>query len=143
MKLAGITKIYYTICDELPSYISELSKIKDAVLVLNDIKEIQIGPHASASSSIQTAPETDNPKSMLEFICESVPHELDYSRLAFIIQEAQGNFYLMGTKEPPFPKIKIEKNTSDPAKGQAGYLVNIEWSRSLIRANVVIPRLFK
>lgn len=129
--IPGITEIHTVISGDLPAYLREQAAIGITPFIGLDKTEI---PHTSAHATTETTrtAKGDESKSTLTFIT-SDQRILFKLTNAFIIITADGSAYILGAKEAPTPKIKIEHATSTAAESKAAVRVSVEWESALIR----------
>lgn len=137
MKLPGISSLWFVDADRLPAYVRESDMAGIIPLIMLDADEILVAPNASAASEAEMTPEGTISKSTLSFSTDEAIIDADDSNKAFIIGDAMGRFWLMGAKEPPFPKIKEQNDFSSPSEGKAAYYYSVEWSSRLIECRFV------
>lgn len=137
MKLPGISSICMIEADRLPAFVRETGKAGLTPLVLLEAEEILVAPNATADSVTEATPEGNIDKSTLSFSIDEELYEAAASNKAFIIGDAMGCFWLMGAKEPPFPKIKEQNDFSTVSDGKAAYNYSVEWSSRLILCRFV------
>lgn len=137
MRLPGISAVYFLSTESLPAYCREIS-LFDYVLVLSDLHRIHVGPEATASDSTEAGAEGSEPKTTVSFTTELLPFR-PHDHVAFVIMAADGETYLVGTKEPPFATIKVNDSLSTPQEGKAGVAVTIEWPGNMMPCHAVLP----
>ena len=135
--IPGITAIYRTSCSELPPYVRECHAAGVRPVLLLDPEPMAIGPGATASDEAEQAPEGITPKSTLTFTARTIP-DLGQQH-AFIIIAADGSAYLIGSFEPPYPKIKVGNDLSTPADGNAAISLKVEWAGPLLPVTLFQP----
>lgn len=137
MKLPGISSIFSVSLDSLPPYLRERSMTGEVILLLVGMDRIVVGPQANAVDSSENSAEGTETKSQLSFVCDVLPFDKSTGKMGFVIVDADNRTFLMGTKEPPFPVIKITDSSSHPVEGKAGIEVVAEWNSPLIPIKTV------
>ena len=136
--IPGITSIHVIAADRLPAHLRELSLAGQEPLVMLDFISLDTGPGATAREETEQAPEGVTWKTTLSFITTELPFPASED-LAFLVYAADGSTYLIGAKEPPFPKVKLKNDLSTPSDGQASRLYTVEWEGPLIRCKSYLP----
>ena len=136
--IPGVSAIYAIECSRLPAYLREQAMTAgEKPWLFLDFEEIDFGPGAYALSEAEQMPEGSSEKSTLYFTSlQELPASDD---IAFLFEGADGGFHLIGTREPPFPKIKCRHDLSTPADGKAGFFYTVEWQGPLIPVSVDLP----
>lgn len=129
--LPGVSAIYVIQASKLPAWIRELSLTGLKPLLMLDFMQLDLGPNATAYEETETAAEGTAAKSSLSFISSELPFPVS-EPLAFLIIAADGQQYIIGAKEPPYPKIKVRKDLSTPREGNASIAYTVEWPERLI-----------
>ena len=111
--LPGIVSIKYTSCQNLQPHVMAQS-ISGAVIDINapltDIPFINI-PECKWSGNLEQGARVE--ESTLEFT--TTHHLPEGRRLAFIITVASGKQYLIGSREPKYPRITYSDTSGSPS----------------------------
>lgn len=138
MFIPGISEIYVFQASRLPAYVREQHDIGEMPWIALDLAPIDQGPGATAVSEWDQTPEGISQKTELNFISGELPVSVAHD-LAFVIVAADGTPYLIGSLEPPFPKLKTKIDLSTPADGKAGYYHTFVWAGPLIPIHFIYP----
>ena len=138
MEIPGISAIWLAMADALPKFVRESHLIGQKPLILCDLVELPVGPKATASDNSENTSEGFSVKSELSFSVSGfdIPNR---KHLAFVFLASDGRFFLIGSKLPPYPAVKIKNDRSTPDDGQAGYSVSVEWAGPLIECLTNLP----
>lgn len=139
MNYHGIKSIYCVPTQDLPAYIREVHQAGASPMILCPLFELSVGPGASAEQNTENVPEGTLTVSTLSFISDVLPFDESPRQMAFIFTDADNGMHILGTKEPPYPNIKIKKINAAPGSGRSASEVTIEWHGPLI--SVVCPLL--
>ena len=135
VSLPGITAISYVSCDSLPADLIYQALTDCHVTIIASATEIAL--KSIPSCEIEESPDnnTQIEKAKLSFTTlDTLPTSMP---LAFLITTASGNHYILGTREKPYPTIKVTTNTSKPDSDAAvhRYEVSFTARKALIPYN--------
>lgn len=131
MTIPGISSVYMIPTEALPAFCEVAAMFNQRVAIFTQLTKIPLAPDATVRAEDESAAEGAARKATLQFKAERVPFSV-HDRVAFVIFTADGDQFLLGTKEPPFPKLKITDDRSTPSKGEAGVSVTVEWNGALM-----------
>lgn len=123
LSLPGIFKIGFLECSKLAPQLALKSIAGVPIAILTDITNIKFSgePTCEAVSDINNNGRVE--KTTLKFVTtQKIPDNL---HLAFVVQCVNGENYIMGAKEPPFPIIKITKVTGTASGDVSAFSVEI------------------
>ena len=110
--LPGIIKLSYIDCQLLPKDITLKAMAGVLVTIASAATEIPFVGIPTCETESQFDNNSQIEKTTLSFnTTEIIPTD---QHLAFIIKTVQGNSFVIGTKEQPFPTIKISTTTGTP-----------------------------
>lgn len=135
MILPGISSIYVIKTSALPAHLRERSMAGETPTLFCNLVSIFFGHEAIASDNSESKDSGVDLKASLNFHSELLPFHRSKDNFAFVIKTSNGELFLLGTKEPPFPVVKITNSTSNPSEGKAGFEVDVEWPGLLIPLN--------
>ena len=138
MELPGITSIYALPVASLPGYVREMSLVGIRPLVAGSLIPLFVGPGATASDECSQTPEGATAKTTLSFSASGFNFN-PAEETAFVILAADERLWLVGAKEPPFPKVKVKSDLSTPAEGKAGRTFTVEWASRMIECDALLP----
>lgn len=114
--LPGIFKIGYLECQKLSADLAMKSISGIPIAILTEISSVKFYGEATCEADSDNDNNGRSEKTTLKFTTtQPIPTE---KPIAFVIECVNGKKYLIGTKEPPYPIIKIT-NTTGPATGSA------------------------
>lgn len=124
--LPGILKIGYVKCDSLSPQLELKAIAKVPIAILSEITNIVF----SNEPSCKAVSEVDNngryQKTTLEFTTtQEIPTD---DHIAFVIQCVNGKNFLIGTKERPFPVVKISDDTGSRSGNASSATVEVTHS---------------
>lgn len=131
--LPGITRVAYLPCLALPSHVMYAARAQVPVAVYQKGKPLTL----TGSAEAEMTDEPDNnghlQKAQLTFYTsDRLPQSLP---LAFIVTTVQGDSYLIGAKDRPFPAVKVTQTTGTPEGSSAVLKVVV----SFTAAKAMIP----
>lgn len=121
--LPGVKSIGWVLCSSLPKQIALSGISRLPVALLADIHEITL----FGSSDCRCSTEKDNngwhqTASLTFFSSEEVPFE---NNIAFVVKDVNGNAFIIGSYEKPYPKVSIDSITGSPDNQSAGYKYSV------------------
>lgn len=124
--LPGIFKIGFLECSKLSPQLAMKSISGIPIAVLTDIVNVQF----SGEPTCEAVSDNDNngriEKTTLKF---TTTQNLTVDKpVAFVVQCVNGKKYLIGSKEPPYPILKITNDTGKPSGNVSAYSVEITHS---------------
>lgn len=110
--LPGIKRIAWIVRDALPPRVDIYASIGDKVPVLTDLHEITFfgDPSCETTVNIENVKETETTKLTFR-TAKSLPNR----NLAIVVTDNNGNSYLIGARERPFPVITYQRAISSPS----------------------------
>lgn len=105
--LPGIKTIYWVACENLPARIdlSALSGIN--VALLTELHEITFFGEPECKCVTEKSKNGWSQKATLKFFsCDTLPF---YYNIAFVVVDIQGEAYIIGAKERPYPVLTMGK----------------------------------
>ena len=112
LSLPGITKLWYIMHDDLPSDVVYRSVA--GIPITLDVVPNEIELKDKAVCEVEQSYDNNSyiEKARLTFLSlDDIPID---QRPAFIIKTANGDSYLIGSKERPYPTVKITHSTGQP-----------------------------
>ena len=112
LSLPGITRVWYILRDYLPDDVVYRAVAGIPVSLLE--QPISITMKGSAICEVEQSFDNNSyiEKSKLTFLTlDDVPVD---QHPAFVIQTVDGDYYLIGAKERPYPTVKITRSTGQP-----------------------------
>ena len=124
--LPGIAQIGYCLCDNLQPNIVLKHSSGLPVGVFTDIVPIRF----FGSPSCETTEEYDNNGrkvvTSLTFVTnDNIP---TYKHLAFVITDASGTSFIIGSRERPYPVVKSSATSGNPSGESNATTYEIKWS---------------
>lgn len=121
--LPGVRAIYWLDCEKLPSRTDLRGICRMTVPILTDCNELSIAPDCECSCKSQREGRGFQDTASISFIAdELVPMHI---HAGFVVEDVEGNTFLIGSKEPPFPQIKVERKTGSPSGKSAGFAYDV------------------
>lgn len=121
--LPGIKKIGWVECSRLPRQIAMAGLSRLTVPIPADINFFSFFGSPECSRTTEKENNGLVQSASLKFVAAE---ELPYERhIAFIVVDANGKNYVIGSHEKPYPVVKIEKTAGSPDGSAAGYLHEI------------------
>lgn len=123
LSLPGIRKIGFLECSKLSSQMMMKSIAGVPIAILTDIVNVIF----SGEPTCVSVDDNDNngraEKSTLKFTTtQEIPND---KPIAFVVQCVNGKSYIIGTKERPFPIVKITNNTGTASGDVSSFSVEI------------------
>lgn len=112
LSLPGITKVWYVLCEDLPTDVVYRSVA--GIPITLDVEPDEITLKGEAVCEVEKAFDNNSyiEKAKLVFVSlDDIPVE---QHLAFLIKTANDDMYLIGSMERPFPTVKITQSTGQP-----------------------------
>ena len=123
MNLPGIKKIYSVETTSLPLQLEAKSLVGIPITISSTLNELQFFDEPNCTVKQENEQNMQVEEATLEF---ATTDKLNTdSPLAFVITDVNGKSYLVGTKEPPFPTIEQERQTSSPDGDAACWNVTV------------------
>lgn len=111
MKLPSILSIAYLPCSDLPRHILPMALSGMTPTVAEDGMLVDLYPGAKCSADSEIVNGLSLEKTTLEFdTLTEVPRNRP---LAFLVRCVNGESYVIGHREPPFPAVEIKTEISD------------------------------
>lgn len=126
ISLPGIFKIGFLECSNLSPQLALKSIAGVPIAILTDITEVFF----SGKPTCEAVSDNDNngrcEKTTLKFVTtQIIPEDRP---LAFVVQCVNGENYIVGAKERPFPIVKITNDTGTDSGNASSYSVEITHS---------------
>ena len=122
--LPGITAIKYIPCVSLPLNIELKALVGHPFGIYDTLTEVCF----TGTTTCITESEYDNhaqtEKTVLTF--QSVQELPIRRQLAFVVTDAQGDSYVIGHAEAPFPTVKVTHSHGTPAEEKAGFTYEVK-----------------
>lgn len=123
LSLPGIRKIGYLECDKLAPQLMMKSLVGVPIAILTDLVNIVFSGEATCEAVSDNDNNGRSEKTTLKFsTLQQIP---DNRPLAFVVQCVNGNNYLIGTYERPYPIIKITTDTGSAGGNISSYTVEV------------------
>lgn len=130
ISLPGIFKIGFLECSKLAPQLALKSIAGVPIAILTEITDVIFSGEATCEAVNDNDNNGRSEKTTLKFTTtQKIPEDLP---LAFVVQCVNGQKYLVGAKERPYPIIKITNN-SGPASGNASAF-SVEITHSAIKS---------
>ena len=132
-RLPGITRIAYLPCERLPMDITLRAMSGIPVAIATDATNIEKIGNAVCETEQLFDFNSQIEKVTLSFTTnDEFPTYMD---LAFIITDVRGNFFVIGTRERPFPVIKRNDTTASPGSSPSvnSYEVTFSAKKALVK----------
>ncbi len=122
--LPGVTFIGWLDCEQLPRRVDLHGITRTPVPVLTAVTAVEFFDTPECSCVTEREGRGSKDTATLSFLCgELLPL---HRRLGFAVTDAQGRTWLIGQKEPPFPRVKVETLCGQPDGDPAGYRYEVE-----------------
>ena len=115
--LPNIIDIYQVPCSLLTPNISEQFRAKMPIRITRQITPIEHFGNASCEAEQQYEDGGYSEKTVLQF--NTTEDISQYPPLAFVITDAQGQSYVIGAKEAPYPMVEIIKVIDKDTNGKS------------------------
>ena len=131
--LPGIVRIAYIGCVNLPQYIEMKTLAGIPSGVYDMIKEVCFAGTASCVCESEYDNHAQVEKATLTFFSvDSIPIR---QAIAFLALDSNGQWWLLGHHEPPYPTVRRAFHTGAPADDKAGYTYEV----TLMGRKALIP----
>lgn len=121
--LPGIKTIGWVDCEQLPARVDLEGICGNTVTLFTQVTNVEFldSPDCRCKTEKDCAGYTDT--ATLKFQCpELLPIHL---HLGFVVTDTNGKIWLIGSKEPPFPKLSVERITGMCESEGAGFYYEI------------------
>lgn len=109
--LPSLCRICYVPASSLPFDVAERFLAGLSVAVYSDVVEVPFVGFPSCESTEEYQNNGTVHKTQLKFVStEQLPTR---QHLAFIVSDVNGNDFLIGTQEKPYPIVKVKRTTGD------------------------------
>lgn len=126
LSLPGILKIGFLECSKLSPQLTLKSLSDVPIAVFSEIIYVNFYGEPTCDAVNNNDCNGRVEKSTLKFITtDKIP---DNKPLAFVVHCVNGAKYLIGTKEPPYPVVKISTETGKTGGDASAYSVEITYS---------------
>lgn len=110
--LPGITRVAYTQCNLLPPDISLRALAGVPVGVYTTVTDIPL--YGEAECELETQFDNNSLVEKVKLTFSTLDDLPLFRQLAFVIFTANGEIFLIGTKELPYPSVKLTRSTGTP-----------------------------
>ena len=123
MNLPGIKKIYSVETTSLPLQLEAKSLVGIPITISSTLNELQFFGEPNCTVKQENEQNMQVEEATLEFATtDKLNTDLP---LAFLVQDVNDTYYLIGTQEPPFPIITQERETSTPSSGSTCWNIKV------------------
>ena len=123
MNLPGLKRIYSVETNSLPQQLEAKSLVGIPITISAAFTELQFFGEPNCTVKQENEQNMQIEEASLEFA--TIDKLNTDSPLAFLVQDVNNNYYLIGTQEPPFPTIEQERQTSSPDGDAACWNVTV------------------
>ena len=123
MNLPGIKKIFSIETASLPLQIEAKSLVGIPITISAALTELQFFVEPNCTVKQENEQNMQVEEASLEFA--TIDKLNTDSPLAFLVQDVNNNYYLIGTQEPPFPIIIQERESSTPSSGSTCWNIKV------------------
>ncbi len=117
--LPGVQAIGWLDCQHLPRRVDLQGICHKPVAIFTTIKPIEFFDEPQCECKTEKESGHSSETAILKFLCgEMLP--LSHN-VGFVVTDVTGRSFLIGSKEPPFPRIKVERTCGTPDGDAAGY----------------------
>lgn len=136
--LPGVRAVYWLNCDKLPNRVDLRGICRMTVPILTDSPQMPIANGAECGCVTEQEGRGFSETASLKFFSDELVHL--HVHTGFVVEDVEGNTFLIGSKEPPFPKIKIERRLGSPSGDSAGYAYEVTHTalKSLVPCHISI-----
>lgn len=122
--LPGIRRLWQLECSRLPRYVALTDICGGAVAIMTDTL-IELPVLGSSTCKVVSERVAGGWKqtASLSVIVGNAPVEKKYT--AFVVEDMQGDRFLIGSREPPYPVVKPSYNCGNPSGDAAGDVLEI------------------
>ena len=124
MNLPGIKKIYPIEAASLPEQIEDKSVAGLEIVINSGLQEIQF--FGDATCSVKQDYDNNEQVEEVELKFSTVDKMNTDAPLGFVVVDVNGDPFLIGTKEAPYPVIKLERDTNEPSGSSAIWNVAVK-----------------
>lgn len=123
ISLPGIFKIGFLECSKLAPQLALKSIAGVPIAILTEITDVIFSGEATCEAVSENDNNGKSEKTTLKFTTtQKIP---DNSPLAFVVQCVNGQKFLVGAKERPYPIVKITTDTGTTSGNASAYFVEI------------------
>lgn len=136
--LPGVKAIYQLECNHLLENVALRGICKMSVPVLTALNEVEIFDNAECECQTERSDSASIDTATLKFQCEKyLPSHL---HLGFVVVDVNGDSYLIGAKEPPFPIVKVQRKCGTPGDDSSCYRYEVSHTavKSLIPCTISV-----
>lgn len=121
--LPGVKAVHWLDCQHLPQRVDLHGICRMPVAVLTALSAVGLFDDAECVCTTEREGGAYKDTATLKFLT----HELlpVHRKLGFVVTSVEGKSFLIGSKEPPFPQIKVEHRCGLPDGDSAGYFYEI------------------
>ncbi len=121
--LPGVKAVHWLDCQHLPQRVDLHGICRMPVPVLTALSPVGLFDDAECSCTTEREGGSFQDTATLKFLThELLPLSL---KIGFVVTSVEGKSYLIGSKEPPYPRVKVEQRCGLPGGDSAGYLYEI------------------
>lgn len=121
--LPGVKAVHWLDCQHLPRRVDLHGICRMPVPVLTALSAVEVFDDAECACVTEREGGSFQDTATLKFLThELLPINL---KLGFVVTSVEGKSYLVGSKEAPFPKVKVEQRCGLPGGDSAGYFYEI------------------
>lgn len=122
-KLPGVKNIHYLDCSHILDNVALRGICQMPVPVLTAINAVDVCDEAECECQTERNGRSRFDTATLKFLsAEQLPNSIN---LGFVVTDVDGNSFLIGAKEPPFPQIKMTIRFGLPSGDGAGYFYEV------------------
>ena len=129
--LPGIRRIAYIDCELLPTDITLRALSSTPIRLSSSLTDVPLGDKALFETEIIPDNNSQVEKATLTF--SSLDQIPAHHHLAFFVESLNGERYIIGTHERPFPTVKVSQSTGMPSEDPSvsSYEVTITAKKAL------------
>ncbi len=127
--LPGVSAVYTIHRSQISPFVREQFLCGLIVAVIGDLSPLPVKGGASCTHTVSMLPEGDEHSVTLNFVTHP---DAILEEMAFIIVAADGEKYLIGSREAPFPETTVTNSLSTPSEGKREFAVKVVWKGPLI-----------
>ena len=131
--LPGVKKLFWVECNRLPTRIDLHAVVDLPVALLADLNEITFFGRPECQRVTVKENNGWRQEATLKFRAgEDLPF---YKNIAFVVTDVNGDSYIIGANEKPYPVLKSEYKTGSPSGDPAGFTYEISHNalRTLVK----------